>query len=76
MSKTFPSSKNMKEKAGDVLNFITCCLTILPEKRPNADQLQSHRLFGGILQNVSLEPHEDIWSKKGEILNSFLTNYR
>lgn len=66
MADAFPVCKINHAIAEDVLNFITCCLNIVPEKRPSVQKLQEHKLFGGTWQYTYSQV--DIWKNKGEAI--------
>lgn len=58
------SPSEARKKVDDALNFIKLCLNVIPEKRPEAQQLLTHRLLGGCLENIEpQQPENDIWKK-------------
>lgn len=64
MEDAFPACKRNDPISDDVLNFVTGCLNIVPGKRPTAQKLLDHKLFGGIWQYT--DSQVDIWTNKGE----------
>ena len=64
MRKNFQKSKVSNEIIKIMRNFITACIRLNPQDRPDIDQVLQHRLFGG--PDLFLTKANDVWIKKVE----------